>query len=177
MLSQQRPPVSTQLPPGAVGPATTVASELLPLQHAGAHCSRVPCQPCCWTTRSVHQPARGTWTSPWGSCCFPILNPYWLSSDAIPTILVLQDTGSPKTPHFIWGEPRLHTQLPQALGLGSGMGVTVAVRARGQRHCSRPASFVPFVSQPGMGRESLWCPLSWQLVTGMVGVTPHCRAS
>lgn len=80
VLSQQRPPVSTQLAPGAVGPATIVASELPPLhaaiQHAGAHCSHVPCQPCCRTTRSVHQPARGTWTSPWGSCCFPILNPY-----------------------------------------------------------------------------------------------------
>lgn len=85
--------------------------------------------------------------------------------------------GAPKLPASGGGESCLHAQLPQALGLGSSMGVTVAVGAWGQQHCCRPDPFVPFVSQPGMGRESLWCPLSWQLVTGMMGLTPHCRVS
>lgn len=134
VLSQQCPPVSTQLASGAVGPATTMASELPPLhaaiQHAGTHCSCVPCQPCCQATHSLYQPARGTLTSSWGSCCFPILNQCWLPSDAIPTTSFLQDIGSPKTlPTFFGRESCLHAQLPQALGPGSSMGVTVVVGA------------------------------------------------
>lgn len=58
-------------------------------------------------------------------------------------------------PHFFGGESCLHAQLPQALGLGSSMGVTVAVGAWGQRHRSWPDPLVPFVSQPGMSRGSL----------------------
>lgn len=122
MLSQRHPPISPQLTPGAVGPATTVASALPPLcaavQHAGSRCSRVPHQPWCQTTCSVCKPARGTWTSPHGSCCLPIPNLCWLPLDAYQPSHSCRTQGAPKHSPLFLGV--VSPAPPTTSGLGAG---------------------------------------------------------
>lgn len=164
VLSHQCPPASTQLALGAVGPATTVASEQLPpllaaMQCAGTRCPCVPCQPCCWTTRSVRQRDLDL---PWGSCCFPILSLCWLPSDAIPTIPFLQDTGSPKTlPAFLGGSLACTPNYLRPWGRGaaweSQWGPGDSSTALGQIHLSLLYLSQAWVEGPcGVPSDSSW---------------------
>lgn len=154
VLSQQHPPISTQLVPGAVGPATAVASELPPIhaaiQRAGSPCSHVPPSPAALCASPPEGPGLLLFPQPQ-----PMLAPLGCNTNC-PVPAGHREPQNP--PHYFWGESCLHAQLPQALGPGNGMVVTAALGAWGQQHCSRPNPLVPFVSQPGMGRVSLRCP-------------------
>lgn len=91
-------------------------------QHAGTHCSCVPCQPCCWTTHSLCQPARGTQTSP-RVLLLPHPQPVLAPLRCNTNHPVLQDIGSPKTlPTFSGGSIACTPNYLRPWGRGAAWG-------------------------------------------------------
>lgn len=113
------PPVSTQLAPGAVGPAAAMASELPPLhaaiQRAGSHGSHVPPSP---AARAPALCAEGTW-APAASPSSTRAGSPWMQYRPSRSC---RTQGAPKpSPHF-WGSLACTPNYLRPWGPGAAWG-------------------------------------------------------